>query len=751
MYRIGFSLVLDKILLMRRIDPKYIRIAGIVAATLFVIMLIGGIVIYSKREALLTSAIARAKAKAKKDYNLNVEIGSARFTGLATVAFDGITIVPQDRDTLLTIKNFDVGVKIFPLIFGNVKLAELNMQDGHLNLTDIKGIKNFDFLFKKKRDTTTKKAKSDLSVLANNLIRQVLYKIPDDMQVDNFLVSYKTDSASVKLLTQTATIDGGDLISTIKVDDGAATWHFTGTLDPGDDEIDVSLYADGKKVELPVIQKKYNIKLNFDKITTRLTDVKHSNGETKIESYFAVTNMLVNHPALSSSDIVVPEGSIDANLVVGTNFISVDSSSVIHLKNAEAHPFIKYTLSPHKIYELKLNTGWQNAQDVFDSFPGGTFENLQGIKVAGKLNYNFNLYLDSSKPDDLVFDSSLGKEDFKILKYGKTDLRKLNGTFVYTPYVKGKPMPPRIIGPQNPNYTPLDQISPNLRNAVMTAEDPTFYKNHGFVEESLRKSLAEDFKKKKFKRGGSTISMQLIKNTFLTQTKTLARKIEEIMIVWLIENNNIMTKNRMLEVYFNIVEWGPNVYGIREAAYYYFGKGPSELTIGESIYLASIVPKPRAGLYAFLPDGSLRPGLIGYFNSLGRLMAGQYLTQRDTTGYGFYEVRLREGLRREIEPVDSATAIEMLQGDDPEDEIVLPIIMEPEPEPVKKPTFIQRLFGKKDTVVQKLEQRLKDDEKRRLQAVDSSSKSNKEKRQEKRAIKKEEKARRDELKDKGLI
>jgi hypothetical protein len=213
-----------------------------------------------------------------------------------------------------------------------------------------------------------------------------------------------------------------------------------------------------------------------------------------------------------------------------------------------------------------------------------------------------------------------------------------------------------------------------------------------------------------------------------------------------------MTKSRMLEVYFNIVEWGPNIYGIREAANYYFGKGPSELTLGESIYLASIVPKPRTGLYAFLPDGSLRPGLINYFNSLGRLMAQQYLTQRDSSGYGFYDVRLREGLRREVEPVDSATAIEMLQAVDADEEIVLPIIIsEPEPEPVKKTGFIQRLFGKKDTITQKLEQRLKDEEKRRLQAVDSSNKSNKEKRQEKRAIKKEEKAKRDELKDKGLI
>src|SRR6185503_16241517 len=175
---------------------------------------------------------------------------------------------------------------------------------------------------------------------------------------------------------------------------------------------------------------------------------------------------------------------------------------------------------------------------------------------------------------------------------------------------------------KNPYYTPLDRISPDLRNAVMTAEDPSFYTHHGFVEESIRKSLATDYKNKKFKRGGSTISMQLVKNAFLSREKTLARKIEEMMIVWLIENNHIMTKDRMLEVYFNIIEWGRNIYGIGEAAHYYFGKSPADLTLGESIYLASIVPKPKTGLYSFLPDGTLNPRLIYYFNIIGNLMEG---------------------------------------------------------------------------------------------------------------------------------
>jgi hypothetical protein len=84
------------------------------------------------------------------------------------------------------------------------------------------------------------------------------------------------------------------------------------------------------------------------------------------------------------NDVVIPQGAIDANIFVGSNYVSLDSSSVIHLKKLTANPYLKYTLNPVKIYEMKVNTGWVNAQDMFDSFPGGTFETLQGIKVAGQ-------------------------------------------------------------------------------------------------------------------------------------------------------------------------------------------------------------------------------------------------------------------------------------------------------------------------------------------------------------------------------
>ncbi|MBE9584940.1 transglycosylase domain-containing protein [Mucilaginibacter sp. JRF] len=722
---------------MRRLNPRYVRIAGIVFACILIVILISGFIAYSKREALLQKVIYKAKAKARNDYNLDVKIGSAHFTGLSKVAFNNVSIVPDDRDSLLRINNLTVEVKLMPLILGDVKLADVTLEDGFLSLTNNKGVKNFDFLFRKKKTNTESKGKVDLADLSYHLINQVLYKVPDNLNLKNFNISYREDTTRMSLLAQTAVIDDGDLKSTINVNNGESTWHLMGKMHASDKDIDVKLYADGKKIELPIIEKKFKAKLNADTITTRLTKVEQDGGETRIFSYWGARNLLVNHAGLSTQDIVIPNGAIEANIFIGENYLSLDSTSTIYFKKITAHPFIKYTLNPVKIYELKVNTGWLNAQDVFDSFPVGMFESLDGMKVSGKLNYALNFYMNKNQVDSLKFDSRLDKDDFKIIKFGKADLTKLNKPFTYVPYERGKPMGPHLISPENPEFTPLNRIPVDMRNAIMTAEDPSFYRHNGFVEQSIRSSIVTDFKEKKFVRGGSTISMQLVKNAFLSRNKTLSRKIEEILIVWLIENNRLMTKNRMLEVYFNIIEWGRDIYGIHEAARFYFGKNPSDLTLGESIYLASIVPNPKAGLYAFNGDGTLRRGLHGYFNLIGRLMASKGLVARDTNAYGFYNVRLREALRREA-PTDTTAVIDstILQQN--------PDAM-PVEEPEKKLNFFQRLFGggKKDST---------DKEEEKIDTAELRKKREKEQEKaDKKERKRREKQRRDELRERGLF
>ncbi|MFD2585014.1 transglycosylase domain-containing protein [Pedobacter vanadiisoli] len=680
-----------------KIPKKYLKIGAWVLGVFLVVCIALGAVAYSKREALLKKMVTRAIAKADKDYGLEVKIGSAGFTGLSTVKMTNISVVPKQRDTLSNINELSVSVKLFPLIFGNVKLSEVKLKEGFVSVVLKDSTTNIDFILKrKKKDSTETKGKVNLSEIASNILNQVLYKIPDDMDMQNMIFKLNDHDTAKLSFSTMATINNGDLKSAISVNNGESTWHVDGYVNPGSKELRFTAYADGKKLELPYLNNKLHAKICFDTLQTELKNAKYSGDDYKISGSWSVKNMLINQPRIASNDIIVQSAKLDADILVGQNYIALDSSSTAYLKNAQIHPFIKYTLGKNKIYELKLNAEEQDAQSILDAFPQGLFESLEGLKVQGKVKYNLRFYLDTKVPDSVRFNSTLTPVNFKIVQWGKTNLQKINSTFIYTPYEYGKPMRDITIGPSNPNFTPLSAISKNFINAVLTAEDPSFFTHNGFVEESIRKSIAVNFKEKKFKRGGSTISMQLVKNVYLSRQKTLARKAEEILIVWLIEHNHLISKQRMLEVYFNIMELGQNIYGIGEASRYYFGKQPADLTIGDGLFLASIVPKPKASMYKFMADGSLKPYMFNYFRFMGNIMARKGLIASDTSGYGFYNVRLREGLRRYLAP-DTAVVDTTAFDDDGDG---LPVVIVPD----KNKSFFERLFGgrsKKDTVTNK--------------------------------------------------
>ncbi len=652
---------------------RAIRIAGFTLSGLLVLGLIGGLIAYSKRESLLRSALDRGIRKAKRDYSLTVRIGSARFTGLRSVAFTDISVVPDNRDSLARIDRVEVGVRLWPLLVGNVSLSDLTLQNGLIQVVKHDSLTNIDFLLHRKKDSTaTTGQRTNLADVTERLIDNLLSKIPDNLNIKNLGFRLIDSTRRVSLLTETARIDNEAVTSTLRLNNGAAIWHVSGTADPSSREYNLALYADGRDgkprpLELPYLQERFHLKLQADTVRAELRDVDRSGGEFRLEGAGSVTNLRINHPAISPTDVLVNWAAMDANLFVGENYVGVDSSSTIYLGQVSARPFVKYTLSPAKVYNVQLHTDPLDAQALFNSFPRGLFESLEGIRVSGKLKYDLLLNLDTALPDSVKFDSKLTADNFKILKLGKTNFTLINQPFVYTPYEKGKPVRDIIVGPQNPDYTPINTIAPDLRNALLTSEDYNFFTHKGFNEKAFRVSIATNYKAGSFKRGASTVSMQLVKNAFLNRNKTLSRKVEEILIVWLIENQHLVSKERMYEVYLNIIEWGRNVYGIGEAARYYFGKSPAELDLGESIFLAFVVPKPKAALNYFQPDGSLQARNVrGYFRLIGKIMAKRGLTLPDSGAYGFYGVRLREGLRRQIAPTDSSRADSLLTEPDEE-------------------------------------------------------------------------------------
>lgn len=136
-------------------------------------------------------------------------------------------------------------------------------------------------------------------------------------------------------------------------------------------------------------------------------------------------------------------------------------------------------------------------------------------------------------------------------------------------------------------------ISEHLKKAILVSEDAAFFSHKGVDMNELKAAFKKDWETMSFARGGSTITMQLAKNLYLTPSKIPLRKVKEIVIAHLLEQ--ALTKRRIFEIYLNVVEWGRNIYGVEAAARHYFGKSAAALDPLEAATLAALLPSPRNG------------------------------------------------------------------------------------------------------------------------------------------------------------
>jgi penicillin-binding protein 1A len=157
--------------------------------------------------------------------------------------------------------------------------------------------------------------------------------------------------------------------------------------------------------------------------------------------------------------------------------------------------------------------------------------------------------------------------------------------------IKGKHLA-SIHGEANREVVPLDKVSPHLKRAVVAIEDSYFYSHHGVNPNSVARALNANFKKGETVEGGSTITMQLVKNLFLSPKRALPRKVAEAVLALRIEQ--IFNKDQIFEMYLNQVYWGHNTYGAKTAAQSYFGKSVTDLTLAESAMMAGLIQAPES-------------------------------------------------------------------------------------------------------------------------------------------------------------
>ncbi|QHL87075.1 penicillin-binding protein [Nibribacter ruber] len=576
---------------------------------------------------MLQFAVSKVIQKVEAKYPAKLQIGSAKFLDLNTVMVQDIQFLPIDQPKLLQIDSVEATVSFRSLFLGRLVFKQFNVTNGTIDAIKQGATDNFSFLIKKKPTqaaTADTVKKSNYGILLNRLIETVFENVPDGVNFQRLAVSLRNEGLFIGVKVPSLTIEDGVILSkaVIATDSVTNTMNIKGVVDPDDYLLSAKMYGDAPGgIEVPYIERKWGATLKFDTLSVSITGKEFKNGNLTVRGESSGYSLVLNHPKIADEDVFVKDGALKYVITLGDHYYSLDTLSEVRINKAVFYPQITYETRPNRKIGIKIDSPNIPANDLFQSMPPGLFDTFQGMQATGSFKYHMDFFVDMAQVDSLTFNSDLDAQNLSITNFGAQDFRKINQEFVHTVYENGKVLRTFPVGPSYAKYTPYAQISPYLKNSIITAEDPRFFTHKGFHEGAFRHSLITNIKEKSFVRGGSTISMQLVKNVFLTRKKTITRKVEEALIVWLIENLKLSDKQRMYEVYLNIIEWGPGIYGAKEAAQFYFQKLPSQLTLEEGMFLASIVPKPKMYRTYFDPYGNLR----SYPRYFFKLIAGNML------------------------------------------------------------------------------------------------------------------------------
>nr|HEX4316957.1 biosynthetic peptidoglycan transglycosylase [Kofleriaceae bacterium] len=250
-------------------------------------------------------------------------------------------------------------------------------------------------------------------------------------------------------------------------------------------------------------------------------------------------------------------------------------------------------LGPHglRTVSLRLVIPTIDCQRVLEAIPTDMAPYLAGYRLRGVFDADVKMDVDWTNLDATVLDGHVGINQCRVVDEPSDSPRRLKDEFEQYVEVEQGQWISFKVGPSNPDYVPLTDISPYLVKSIMSTEDSAFYFHRGFITSEFKTALVNDLKAGGFRYGASSITMQMVKNVLLYREKTLARKLQELFLTWHVENT--LSKDRIMEIYLNVIEYGPGLYGIGPAAWHYFSKPAKDLNPVEAAFFSTILPAPK--------------------------------------------------------------------------------------------------------------------------------------------------------------
>jgi hypothetical protein len=318
----------------------------------------------------------------------------------------------------------------------------------------------------------------------------------------------------------------------------------------------------------------------------------------RVYAQLALDDLVLNQPRLTPAPItglnatIAGELAVDGNTWVARGLrVAVGRTTLV----------VDGSLVPGGAYDLAITLPTTGCAELLASLPRALIPHLDGLLVDGSLAGRVHLAgfarsQGAERKRRADVDSRLAKGALRLAIDGTIGCRARADAALADVRALAHADVRALVRPRNPSWCALATLPTPVVRAFLVAEDGRFFVHHGFDVERIGRALATDLQARRFERGASTITQQVAKNLWLDGQRTVGRKLEEAVLAWRLEQ--VLDKRRILELYLNLVEMGPGVYGIDEASAKYFGKLPDQLTTSEAAQLAALLPAPRRGMDA---------------------------------------------------------------------------------------------------------------------------------------------------------
>jgi hypothetical protein len=417
-------------------------------------------------------------------------------------------------------------------------------------------------------------------------------------------------------------------------------WTASGWLDPAGPAAAIDLDAARFTLDRlkPILVKSPVLDYEKASVDARL-HVEVSGAAASFSGGFHLRDFTLGHPYLAEQPIPDLEigGEVSGRFERASRTLSLDRAAL----SARGLPFELSgwlampggqrpdgTRREKAALDMRLVIPKKPCQEVLEALPPEAVPYMQGFKLTGKFDTDLRVAIDWSDLEATVLDGRVGIFGCKP-KEAPEEVLRLQEPFEHYVEVELDQWLAFMVGPENPDFVPITDVSPYLIKSLMTTEDSAFYKHRGFIVKEFRTALIKNLEAGYFKYGASSITMQLVKNALLYREKTASRKFQELFLTWYIET--LLEKDRILEIYVNIIEYGPGLYGIGPAAKHYFGKHPRDLSPVEAAFFSSILPNPKER-YAQYCQGTLRgwtedkiQRILGLMRKRDRLTEEEYV------------------------------------------------------------------------------------------------------------------------------